>query len=42
MAQDMGVPEYYLCGYCGDKCALEEIVEHIKSKKCFIGLVKND
>ncbi len=39
-AQNMGVPDYYYCGYCGSKCDREELVEHATTKRCMIRLVK--
>lgn len=37
--QNMGIPECFYCGYCGNKCTQEEIVEHV-TNKCYIKLVK--
>ena len=39
--QNMGIPDYYYCGYCGNKCNKEEIIEHATNKICIIQLVEN-
>lgn len=41
-AANMGIPDYYYCGYCGSKCNQEELMEHVTTKKCIIRLVENE
>ncbi len=39
-AQNMGIPDFYYCGLCGNRCSREELEDHAKTKKCIIRLVK--
>ena len=41
-AQNMGIPDCYYCGNCGQKSVTqEEFVGHVESKECVARLVKN-
>lgn len=39
-AMNMGIPDYYICGYCGSRCSSGELIKHLETKRCIIGLVK--